>query len=352
VVSCPVVQYAVSVSLDGRFVDFAEDVVEGFGDVPAGVVDFHLGQVADVADVVASAVLVHVFVLHFFAAAGGGTVEGFKDGDAVGAATTEVVNFAAAGVFIKSMDEAGDVEGVDVVAHLLAFVAEHLVETALDVAFDEVAEEAVEFHTAMVGAGEAATAQAAGFHAEIAAVLLDHDIAGDLGGAEEAVFALVYGKILGDAIEVGRVIIIPAGGEFLEGDGVRTVAVHFVGAQVGEHDLGHMAAGGFKEIQGANGVDIEIIKGAGGSEVMAGLGRRMHQQSRAERGQETVNAGAVADVEFVMVEPGMGGLEAALVPAGVTAGAEEIGAGVVVNAMNFPASLAEIVHNFRADEAG
>jgi hypothetical protein len=49
---------------------------------------------------------------------------------------------------------------VDVVAHLLALVAENLVFAALEVALHEVAEEAVQLDAAVVGAGEAAAAQA------------------------------------------------------------------------------------------------------------------------------------------------------------------------------------------------
>ena len=74
---------------------------------------------------------------------------------------------------------------MDVVAHLLAFVAVDLVFAAFHVALDQIAEEAVQFHAGMVGTGQAAAAQAAGGHVEVAAVFLHHDVAGDLGGPEE-----------------------------------------------------------------------------------------------------------------------------------------------------------------------
>ena len=70
--------------------------------------------------------------------------------------------------------------GVDVVADLLALVAEDAVGAALEAALDEVAEEAVQLDAGVVGAGEAAAAEAAGGHAEVAAVLLHHDVGGDL----------------------------------------------------------------------------------------------------------------------------------------------------------------------------
>ena len=52
------------------------------------------------------------------------------------------------------------VEGVDVVAHLLALVAEDPVLAPLEVAFDEVAQEPVELDAGVVRPGQAAAAQA------------------------------------------------------------------------------------------------------------------------------------------------------------------------------------------------
>jgi hypothetical protein len=101
---------------------------------------------------------------------------------------------------------------VDVVAHLLALVAEDPVLAALEVALDQVAEEAVELDAGVVGPGQAAAAQAAGGHPEIAAVLLDHHVGGELGGAEERMLRLVDGEGLGDAVGVGRVGVVPARG--------------------------------------------------------------------------------------------------------------------------------------------
>lgn len=139
----------------------------------------HLGEVADVADVVAFAVFVDVFPAHGFAGEGCDFVEGFEDGDAVGPAPADVVDLSAAWVFEEGVHEADDVEAVDVVADLFALVAEDVVLAFGEVALDEVAEEAVEFDAAVVGAGEAAAAEGAGFHAEVATVFLDHDIGSD-----------------------------------------------------------------------------------------------------------------------------------------------------------------------------
>ena len=85
----------------------------------------------------------------------------------------------------------GDVVGVDVVAHLLAFVAEDAVLAAFEVALHQVAQEAVQLDAGVIRPGEAAAAQAAGRHAEVAAVLLHHDVGRDLRRAEQRVLRLV-----------------------------------------------------------------------------------------------------------------------------------------------------------------
>ena len=52
----------------------------------------YLGEVGDIADVVAFAVFIDVFVTHAFAAQSGDAIEGFQDADAVVAAASQVVD--------------------------------------------------------------------------------------------------------------------------------------------------------------------------------------------------------------------------------------------------------------------
>jgi hypothetical protein len=58
------------------------------------------------------------------------------------------------------------------------------------------------------------------------------------------------------------------------------------------------------------------------------------------------------DIEFVVVEAEVHLLQAALIPAGVAAEAKKIGAHIVVNAMNGPAEVTEMINNLRANETG
>ena len=97
----------------------------------------------------------------------------------------------------------------------------------------------------MVGTGETATAEAASWQAEITTVFLDHDIGRDLGCAEQRVLGLVDGEVLGDAVDVDRIGVVPASFEFGQGDGVGSVAIDLVGGHVDEGRLRAGLAGGF-----------------------------------------------------------------------------------------------------------
>jgi len=89
--------------------------------------------------VIAGAGLVEIDAAHLLAGDGFDFFKSLEDGDAVGAAAAEVVDLAAAGVSDEYRDEAGDVEGMDVVSDLLALVAEDFVLGIREIALDEVA---------------------------------------------------------------------------------------------------------------------------------------------------------------------------------------------------------------------
>ena len=307
-------------------------------------------EVAVVADVVAGAGLVDVGVDLGLACKFFSDLEGLEDGGAVGFAAAEMVDFAGARGRDEGGHEAGDVEGVDIVADLFSFVAEDAVFAALKIAFHEVAEETVEFDARVVGAGEAVAAEGAGGEIKVAAVFLDHHVGSDFAGTEERVFRLVDREGFGDAGGVGGVGVVPAGGEFGESDAVGGVAVNLVRRHVHERGFGGGLAGSFEEIQRADGVGVEVVEGNRGSAVVGGLRGGVDDDGGADGFYEGEDAGAVADVEFVVDEAGEFGREARLVPAGVTRGAEENSALVVVHAVDGVAEFTrEIDADFGAD---
>ena len=79
------------VTLDSSLVNFAENMFKAFRYVPARVMRFHFGEVADVADMVAGTALVEIFIVHFLSTAFCGIVKRFENGHAVCASTTDVV---------------------------------------------------------------------------------------------------------------------------------------------------------------------------------------------------------------------------------------------------------------------
>ena len=105
--------------------------------------EFHLGEVGYVADVVAFAILVDIFEPHLPTGQDFCTIEGFKDARTVGSAAADIVDLAATRFLNESVDKTGNVDGVDVVADLLTRVAIYLVEATFHIALDEVAQEAM-----------------------------------------------------------------------------------------------------------------------------------------------------------------------------------------------------------------
>src|ERR1035441_10461811 len=114
---------------------------------------------------------------------------------------------------------------MDIVADLLAFIAVNLVFAAFEIALNQVAEEAMQLDSGMVRAGQTTAAQTTGRQAEIPAILLHHDVAGDFGSAEKGVLGLVDGKALGNAMLELRVGVVPALVQFLQGDGIRPIPI-------------------------------------------------------------------------------------------------------------------------------
>ena len=175
----------------------------------------HLGKVAVIADVVAYAVLLQVSVDLLPAADRGGHLEGLQDGTAVGLAAADVIHLGSARCFDEGLCKPRYVLAVDVVTHLFALIAEDAVLAPFQVALHQITEKAVQLHAGMVRPGQAATAQAASRHIEVAPVFLHHHIARQLGRAEQRVLGLVNGETLGYAPSVLRIGIIPAGFQFL-----------------------------------------------------------------------------------------------------------------------------------------
>ena len=100
---------------------------------------------------VSRAILINVLVFHRLAGYLRNKSESLQYGYRVVTSTTKIVNFAFSRCGDESLDKCHNVVAVYVVSDLLSFVTEYLVGTALDIAFDQIAEEAVELDATVVG---------------------------------------------------------------------------------------------------------------------------------------------------------------------------------------------------------
>src|SRR4051794_29649332 len=103
------------------------------------------------------------------------------------AASADVVNRGHSRSPMKGLERGHEICRVNVVAHLLAAIAEHGVALSSDRAAHQVGEEAMELRPGVIRAGQAAAAKARSRQFKVAAVLLNEQVSGRLGDAEQRV---------------------------------------------------------------------------------------------------------------------------------------------------------------------
>ena len=107
----------------------------------------------------------------------------------------QVVDLADSGIIDELPHKTRHVLGVNVVSDLFSLVAVDLVFAALDIASDQIAQEAVQFDAGMAGARDASAAQATCANSESATVFLGVNVGGQFRRAEERVRRLIYRKV-------------------------------------------------------------------------------------------------------------------------------------------------------------
>jgi hypothetical protein len=126
-----------------------------------------------------------------------------------------------------------------------------------------------------------------------------------------------------------------------ERDLVWCIAIDLVRAHVHERCLLDVLAGGLEQVQRADRVDVKVVEGARGREVMARLRCAVDDGIGLDVLDEIKDRCAVAQVRLVMCESAVLAHEPRLIPTRIAALAEEIGAHVVVAAMHGPVSAGE-----------
>ncbi len=123
---------------------------------------------------------------------------------------------------------------MDVVADLFPFVSKDSILTPFDVALHQIAQKSVQLDPRMIGPSQTTSPQATGWQVEIPAILLDHDIGGDLRGSEERMFRLVDTQRLRNTVNEFGIIVFPSCIEFLETNRIGAIAVDLIGRHMDE----------------------------------------------------------------------------------------------------------------------
>ena len=170
------------------FANFFQDIVNSIFEIPIGIMLFEFRNVADIPDMVADAVGFIILRNGFFSKDIFQFFDGFEHRNIGVPCATGVINFALPRILVKMPKHIDEVETVDIVADLFSLVAKNRVFLSRRDAFGEIGEEAVKLGAAVLGAGEATSAESSGLEAEIASVFLDHDVGRNFRGAENTVF--------------------------------------------------------------------------------------------------------------------------------------------------------------------
>ena len=275
-------------------------------------------------------------------------VDRLQQRQAVAAAAAQVVDLAAARRALEVQEQIRDVGRVNLIAHLLAAVAEDRVALAEHGAADDVVEEAVELDGGVIGARQAAAAEHADRHLEVAPILLTQHIGGHLRRAEERVQALIDRKRLVDAVAAFGVV--PAPCVLDERQAVGAIAIDLVGAEEAERRLAREVARRDQQVQRADGVDVEILVGNRCRLVVRGLRRGVDDEVRPLGAHQFAHAVAIADVQFDVAIPAQLARQCLHHRPRRAAGAEEPGAQIVVDADDVPALGGERARALRADQ--
>src|SRR3954467_11864505 len=106
---------------------------------------------------IAAAMLIEILISHFLSGNPPGGLKSLENRAGVFFTAAQIVDFSDSGRRRKPVNERRDVECVDIVTDLLAFVSVDLVDALFEIAFDEVAQKAVQLNTGVVRTGQAAT---------------------------------------------------------------------------------------------------------------------------------------------------------------------------------------------------
>ena len=103
---------------------------------------------------------------------------------------------------------------------------------------------------------------------------------------------------------------------------------------------------GLQKVERPHGVNVKIIKGPGGGEVVAGLGGGVDNGRGLKLSDKLQNGLAIANIQLMVFEVFKLFRQPLLVPAGVTAGAKEVGPLVIVDPVHLRPLPSEVADDF------
>src|SRR5437588_6622385 len=195
------------------------------------------------------------------------------------AAAADVINFSKARRPYELGEGFHEIEAMDIVAHLFAFISKNAVGPAAHCADHEIREKTVQLSAGVRRSSQATAAKTNGRHPEITSVFLHEKIGRSFGSAEEGMLRGIDTHRFGNS----RLVFMagfdfPALFELVQRQPIWRVAINFVRRCKNERRLWTKTPRRFQQIQCAVGVNGEIGLRIARRPIVRWLRSRMHDR--------------------------------------------------------------------------
>src|SRR5437867_3375183 len=171
-------------------------------DRPFRKVASKLAEIADVTDVVANSVLLHVVPAYMLAGKFLDELNALEHGSAVLPAAAQIVDFSRPGIPDEGLERGDHINAVNLIPHLFPFVTVYRIDIARNRDAHQIRKKAVQLHARVSGTCQAASSEDPHLQTEVPAIFLGHDVRRRLGGAEQGMKAAIYAAGLIDSMVV------------------------------------------------------------------------------------------------------------------------------------------------------
>ena len=154
---------------------------------------------------VADSIVVAVLIVHFVARNAFANRYGFHHRTVRKTTAACVIDFTLTRICVKSVEHLNQIVAVNIIADLLAFVAENCVLLARYATFHQIRQKAVQFCARVIRPRQATTSENARIHAKIFAVFLNHYISRHFRRPKDGVFTVVNAHVFVNAVGEIRV---------------------------------------------------------------------------------------------------------------------------------------------------